>query len=451
TRYEAAFHLAPLLDDKSLAALLAGDADQRLAGMIAIDVACFEGLPTKPAALKALAGVIERGTDLDNAVTLARMNGDVSLVPALMKVLDRPGVTAGVTARAVQAVRAQAKSLPAGVAERAGKQFVEAVRTKSIRISSTADTLMVLSYLESDGPTPFALGEIGRHLNHKQAPVRAAAHDAARRFGPKASEVAKALWPAASDAKAAVPARLEAIGTLAKVEASPDKAGWVGLLDDRSPHVRREAVRSWRAFRESPALVEALVAKAPALAEKAELAAVLPQLGDAGVAAAKRLGLTAEALDRAKLGEETERALGKLPAAEQRVRAQAGKLVFERNACVKCHRVDEDTVRGPGLKAVGKGQKKGYLIESVLYPSAVIKTGFETERVQTNGGKVLTGVVRDEGTHLRVLDGDNDVRVAKKAVETREVQKLSIMPEGQEKQLSRREFEDLVAYLESLR
>src|SRR5581483_4658877 len=102
------------------------------------------------------------------------------------------------------------------------------------------------------------------------------------------------------------------------------------------------------------------------------------------------------------------------------------------------------------LKGVA-AQKADYLVESVLFPSKVIKTGFETETVTTRDGRVLSGLVKDEGKFLRVLNLNKDDRVAKADVEERAVQRVSIMPEGQEAQLSRREFADLIAYLMTLR
>jgi putative heme-binding domain-containing protein len=71
--------------------------------------------------------------------------------------------------------------------------------------------------------------------------------------------------------------------------------------------------------------------------------------------------------------------------------------------------------------------------------------------VVTKEGKVLAGLVKDEGKFLRVLNLDRDERIAKSDVERRSVSRVSIMPEGQEAQLSRREFADLIAYLMTLR
>ncbi len=53
-RYEAAWHLAKHANLDVFSKLLASeDADVRLAGLIAIDVACYENFPTKKAALEA--------------------------------------------------------------------------------------------------------------------------------------------------------------------------------------------------------------------------------------------------------------------------------------------------------------------------------------------------------------------------------------------------------------
>jgi putative heme-binding domain-containing protein len=100
---------------------------------------------------------------------------------------------------------------------------------------------------------------------------------------------------------------------------------------------------------------------------------------------------------------------------------------------------------------VARGQKPDYLVESVLYPSKVIKTGFETEEVTMKSGKVLTGLVKDNGKSLRILNLDSEVTVLKSDVESRAVQKVSLMPDGQEKLMSRKEFLDLIVYLSSLR
>ena len=140
-----------------------------------------------------------------------------------------------------------------------------------------------------------------------------------------------------------------------------------------------------------------------------------------------------------------------MPAADRTKRAAMGQQVFERNACTKCHTTaTATTLLAPSLKGVAQ-QKTEYLIESVLYPSKIIKTGWDVEIIELKNGKTITGLVKDEGKSLRVLNLDKDTRIAKADVEERRLQKVSIMPEGQEAEMSRRDFVDLIAYLQTLK
>jgi putative heme-binding domain-containing protein len=202
-------------------------------------------------------------------------------------------------------------------------------------------------------------------------------------------------------------------------------------------------------------LVDALVKLAPALLQRDEalredLAAVLSHL-EVKPEAVKALNLPAAEKDRDALTRYTLDAFGKLSAKDRQQRAISGRQVFERAGCTRCHTTaTQTTPLAPSLKGIGT-QKVDYLIESVLFPSKIIKTGFEVETVVTTDGKSYSGLVKDEGKFLRVLNLNVDVRVPREEVDTRRVQRVSIMPEGQEAVMSRREFVDLVAYLATLK
>jgi putative heme-binding domain-containing protein len=86
-----------------------------------------------------------------------------------------------------------------------------------------------------------------------------------------------------------------------------------------------------------------------------------------------------------------------------------------------------------------------------LYPSKIIKTGWEVEQIELKNGKIITGLVKDDGKLLRIMNLDKDERVPKSDIESRSVSKISVMPEGQEASLSRRVFVDLIAYLQTLK
>src|SRR6202011_1621276 len=88
--------------------------------------------------------------------------------------------------------------------------------------------------------------------------------------------------------------------------------------------------------------------------------------------------------------------LADMSALDRPKRAAMGLQVFERNACTKCHTTaTQTTLLAPSLKGIA-AQKIDYLIESVLYPSKIIKTGWETETIVTKAGKTYNGLVKEE-------------------------------------------------------
>jgi quinoprotein glucose dehydrogenase len=457
-RYEAAWHLAKHADAETFARLLAAeDADVRLAGLIAIDVACYEGLPTKSVALAALGKALESPGKLDHGLllTLAQLDGDASLVPALEKLVAREDLPVATTAKAILVLRAKAGGLSKTLGAAAGKRLVAAVEKGVLRIASPQDQLILFEFLEAEGPTPFALKQIGGQLRSRQPALRQAAHALARKFGPKSAPLAAPLWADVLTPKVRFEDAVERLATLARIEAVPRQEAWGKMLSHADPLLRAEAVRWWRAFKDRPEMADLLVRRAPELVKadaglKEDLAAVLRDLGKEG-GALKALNLPGPETDKEALAKQTLAAVAKMAKGERQKRALLGAQVFDRAGCTRCHTTaTQTTPLAPSLKGIA-AQKVDYLIESVLYPSKVIKTGFESETVVTKEGKVLGGLVKDEGKFLRVLNLDRDERIAKSDVERRSVSRVSIMPEGQEAQLSRREFADLIAYLLTLR
>jgi putative heme-binding domain-containing protein len=93
-----------------------------------------------------------------------------------------------------------------------------------------------------------------------------------------------------------------------------------------------------------------------------------------------------------------------------------------------------------------------YLIDSILYPSKTIKTGFMLELIVTQDGRMLVGGVARDGDELVVTSptGTTD-RVALENVEQRRQMNRSLMPESLDLTMSEPELLDLVAYLATLR
>ena len=136
---------------------------------------------------------------------------------------------------------------------------------------------------------------------------------------------------------------------------------------------------------------------------------------------------------------------------------ERGRTLFrdaKRTRCNACHKIENDGGDvGPPLTAIGGKFDRPHLIESVLEPSRQIVEGFRATVVQTNDGRTLSGIVRQESdTELILIDGKAERQtIAKSDIAERAASPVSLMPAGLADQLSPEEFADLIAYLERLR
>jgi putative membrane-bound dehydrogenase-like protein len=122
-------------------------------------------------------------------------------------------------------------------------------------------------------------------------------------------------------------------------------------------------------------------------------------------------------------------------------------------ACLKCHRVgNEGGQVGPDLTGIGGRYTRPQLIESVLYPSAKIFSGYEPWVIATIDGQILTGLVRtDDGKTLTLIDAEaQTIDIPHDQIDERRQSDVSLMPSGLAEGLTQEEFADLIAYLASL-
>lgn len=448
-RYEAASILAPVIDEATLTSLVRdSDPNLRLAGLIAID----RGAP--PAAVVLGRSLADPGpTELDLLLTLAQLHRSPAVLEGLRALVRRADLPAGATGQALLVLHAMTAQKGEAVDGEAVRRFLEAAEAGEIALKSSRDKLTLLELLETDGPSPFALQTIGRMLDDRDrdGSVRAAAHRLARLHGTKAAPLADAIWARVADPndKRAPADRLADLTTLMAVEAEPKLDNWARLLTEGDPVLVADALRSWRQFAGNPKMTQILQEAAAALVKRlpelqADLATVAAAL-KIEKALAPQVELPAAAADDAVF-RTAALAATRTPAGDA-----LGRGVFERTGCVKCHAAgSQGTERAPPLAGIGKAQKIDYLIESVLEPSKIIKTGFEIETITLQDGRVLNGLVKDEKDTLRIVMPDGETRVKKEDIDERIVQKKSLMPDGQHRPLSPREFADLVGYLQSL-
>ncbi len=141
--------------------------------------------------------------------------------------------------------------------------------------------------------------------------------------------------------------------------------------------------------------------------------------------------------------------------AKRRGDAERGAIVFATSAaaCAQCHGQGEDaSPLGPDLALAGPETTAQHLIESLLYPSRVIKQGYETLQLLTVDGKVWQGMavsVNDDRVVLRdASDLSQTVTISQDEIEEMTRRPQSMMPEGLVASLGGQPaFLDLVAYL----
>ena len=133
--------------------------------------------------------------------------------------------------------------------------------------------------------------------------------------------------------------------------------------------------------------------------------------------------------------------------------AMKGKALFKAQSCSACHTdSDGQTPKGPHMVDIGKRYSAAELVESILKPSAKIAQGFDTYLFATTDGKVFTGFVASESARsVLVRDASGVQRELRQAeIESRLIQKQSMMPEGIVNNLTPEDLADLIAYLQSL-
>jgi putative membrane-bound dehydrogenase-like protein len=126
-----------------------------------------------------------------------------------------------------------------------------------------------------------------------------------------------------------------------------------------------------------------------------------------------------------------------------------GRELFNKT-CGTCHLLfGSGKTIGPDLTGSNRANLD-YLLENLLDPSAVVGKDYQITLVVTEEGRQISGIVKQETDTAVTLQTPTDVvTIPKAAIESRELGKLSLMPEGQLTQLKPEEVRDLVAYLAS--
>ncbi len=134
--------------------------------------------------------------------------------------------------------------------------------------------------------------------------------------------------------------------------------------------------------------------------------------------------------------------------------AKEGRKIFfdnEATRCTRCHTLNGNGGNaGPVLDGIGKKQSRGYLLESLVAPSAKIAAGFGSTTLHLHDGGLLVGfVTKDQDGMLTIVDLTGAAQdVAWNRIARREASSTSAMP-PMAGALNRRQLRDLVAFLAS--
>lgn len=147
------------------------------------------------------------------------------------------------------------------------------------------------------------------------------------------------------------------------------------------------------------------------------------------------------------------RSISVMPRLQSTGDASRGRAAFA-DDCAGCHQVrGEGGVLGPDLTSIGAVRSRAALTAAVRDPSASVALGFRGVTVETRRGDRVEGVVKSEDAFsLQVVTVEGELRAFRKR-ELGELERSteSLMPVFDASRLSDAAFEDLLAYLGTLR
>lgn len=310
----------------------------------------------------------------------------------------------------------------------------------------------VLQFLEANPRVRAPRSFLRKALQHPEPGVQESALRALRQCGPPDQSFYTLVHHILHSTKVAS-VRLEAIFTLPVFGSSVPTGEWLRALDLPHEQAPIATLRALREVESSPDLTKALLELAPALLARQ------PRLQEDIVLTLQALGVGGEECKAVAtpnpVPDHEDRAaqvLAILPQASPLL----GRFSFHspRAACATCHKTDAaaPVAFGPNLAQIAAASQPDYLLESILTPSKIIKTGFQAEQVETTDGQTFSGLIDLQHGILMVKTSPSETaRLPLATVTRRTASALSSMPTGLEASMSTAELADLLAYLASLK
>jgi len=128
-----------------------------------------------------------------------------------------------------------------------------------------------------------------------------------------------------------------------------------------------------------------------------------------------------------------------------------GRAVFKQH-CSACHRLDREGVPvGPDLFGIRNQDREAILLHTIV-PEHEIMPGYAAYRLRLKDGRELEGMIANESpTHVRLRRAlGEEESISRDQIVSMESSGLSLMPQELEKNMTRQDMADLVAYLKGM-
>jgi putative membrane-bound dehydrogenase-like protein len=137
------------------------------------------------------------------------------------------------------------------------------------------------------------------------------------------------------------------------------------------------------------------------------------------------------------------------PTVVEKANVSAGRALFQKH-CANCHKLfGEGGAIGPDITGAQR-TNIDYVLENLVDPSAAVAKDFQMELIQTESGRVITGMIVDESdSALSIQTANEKVVLPKSEIEERSLSKVSMMPDGLLQTLTNNQIRDLIGYLGS--
>jgi putative membrane-bound dehydrogenase-like protein len=132
--------------------------------------------------------------------------------------------------------------------------------------------------------------------------------------------------------------------------------------------------------------------------------------------------------------------------------SQNGRKLFEKN-CTICHRIGKLGVNVAPDISDSRTKTPAQLLEAILDPNKAIDANYFGYSLITNAGKIYAGIISAETANsvtLKIQEGKT-ITVLRREIDELRNTGVSLMPVGQEKNLSEQQMADLISFIKNWR